>query len=375
MAELPEFDNPPVAEVSIGVQFRPLIGMRGLSLAPLRERWLQNYPRVEEQAALAPVVEGAPPAMQLLQFNLGPLPPIRQWFLNDSGTELIQVQPDRLIVNWRAGDPPTAYPRYSYMREVFEHRFGELVSFAAEENLGEPEITQAELSYVNVFEAGEELGRIDRFLKGWSGTSGHHLGEPEQARVTLTYLIPGIGHPPVRLYVEVSPAQKITGEPVLFFTLTVRGNPGRTKLGRVAQVHRRSARTSSSELRGADGDVDARALGKARMTILDDRKPVASGTTRKPKPPPQLPTVEAAQQFYLYGAGAVSTGLWHVYSIAGPARYGEPGPRRLASLLDWVSQDLNRLLALRPGVGRTARFAGYAGRDAWRCGGSGSGPG
>ncbi len=165
--------------------------------------------------------------MPLLQLNLGPLPPIRQWFLNDSGTELVQVQHDRLHVNWRAGDPPTKYPRYGHMREVFARRFGELVQFAVEENLGEPEVTQAELSYINVIEAeSDELGRIDRFLKAWSGTTGHHLGEPEQARVTLTFLIPGIGQPPVRLYVEVSPAQKVTGEQILFFTMTVRGNPG-----------------------------------------------------------------------------------------------------------------------------------------------------
>jgi uncharacterized protein (TIGR04255 family) len=227
VSELPEFDNPPVAEVSIGVQFRPLIGMRGLALAPLREQWRSSYPNVEEQPALVPVVEGAPPAMQQLQLSVGPLPPVRQWFLNDSGTELVQIQPDRLLVNWRAGDPAIDYPRYGHMRESFERRFTEVAQFVADENLGRLEVTQAELSYINVFETGrDDLGRADRFLKGWSGTAGHHLGEPEQLRFTLTFLVPDIGQPPVRLYAEFSPAQKVSGELVLFFTLTIRGNPG-----------------------------------------------------------------------------------------------------------------------------------------------------
>lgn len=228
MTDLPEFDEPPVVEVAVGVQFRPLLGMRGLALASLRERWRPDYPKVEEHPALPPVVEGGPPGAPLLQFNVGPLMPTRQWFLNEPGTELVQVQSDRLLVNWRTGDPPTYYPRYGHMREAFESRFRDLARFAAEENLGEPEITQAELSYINVIPAdNDRLGRIDRFLKGWSGTPGHHLGQPEQARVTLTFLIAGLGNPPVRLYAEVSPAQLRAGdEPVLFFTLTVRGHPG-----------------------------------------------------------------------------------------------------------------------------------------------------
>jgi uncharacterized protein (TIGR04255 family) len=231
VTELPEFDNPPVVEVAVGVQFRPLLGMRGLALAPLRELWRTDYPQTDEQAPLAPVVEGSPPLVPQLQFNLVSLPTTRQWFLNESGTQLVQVQPDRLLVNWRAGDALAEYPRYAHMRETFAHRFSDLAQFVGEQELGELEITQAELTYINAIETNrEDLGRIERFLKGWSGTAGHHLGEPEQARMTLTFLVAGLGQPPVRMYVEVNPAQRSTGAPVLFFTLTVRGNPGGREL-------------------------------------------------------------------------------------------------------------------------------------------------
>lgn len=236
LTDLPEYDRPPVVEMAIGVQFRPLDRLRGLALGPLRELWQAEYPRIEEQSALAPVMEGSPPlAQQRLQLGFMSLPPVRQWFLSTSGAELVQVQPDRLLVNWRADDEiPTKYPRYPHMRGVFERRFTDLAQFTISEGLGELEVSQAELTYINVIEATtDDLGRVDRFLKGWSGTPKHHLGEPEQSRLTLTFLVPGIGRPPVRLYVEINPAHKLNGEPVLFLTLTVRGDPGGWSLSEV----------------------------------------------------------------------------------------------------------------------------------------------
>lgn len=227
MSDLPTFDHPPVVEVSVSVQFRPIFGMRGLALAPLRARWSEEYPRIEEQPALPPVTEGTPVLVPQVQFNMVQLPPTRQWFLNDAGTELVQVQPDRLVINWRAGDPPATYPRYGHIRETFVRISADLAQFAADEQLGSLDITQAEISYVNAIETDpDDVGRIDRFLKGWAGTGDHHLGQPEQARMTLAFQIEGIGQRPVRLYAEVNPAQRPNGEPILFFTLTVRGHPG-----------------------------------------------------------------------------------------------------------------------------------------------------
>lgn len=234
MTELPDFGNPPVVEMAIGVQFRPLDRLRGLALAPLRETWLPDYPFTEEQPALAPSIEGEQQlAQQRLQLGLAVLPPVRQWFLSQTKDEVIQVQQDRLFVNWRAGDElPTAYPRYPYMRRFFERRFTDLTTFALNTDIGKPEITQAELSYINVIETGpDQVGRIDLFLKGWPGTPGHHLGQPEQSRLTLSFPVPGIGQGPVRLYIEVNPARKLNGDPVLFLTLTARGHPGGRSLG------------------------------------------------------------------------------------------------------------------------------------------------
>jgi uncharacterized protein (TIGR04255 family) len=227
VTDLPEFDNPPVVEVAIGVQFRPVPGLRGLSLAPLQAVWRDMYPVTEEQPPLVPVIEGDREGAGQLQLSLLSVPVVRQWFLSKSGNELVQVQPDRLLVNWRAGEPAEKYPRYRHMRSVFESSFTDLATFVSGQGSGDLDVVQAELSYINVIQLSrDDLGRIEIFLKGWSGSPEHHLDPPEEARVTLTYLVPGVGIPPVRLYAEVSPAQLRSGERVLFFTLTVRGNPG-----------------------------------------------------------------------------------------------------------------------------------------------------
>ena len=227
MTDLPEFDNPPVVEVVLGVQFRPLPGLHGLGLAPLQAVWRDMFPISQEYPPLMPVIEGDPQGAGKLQLSLLPVPAVRQWFVSESGNELVQLQPDRLLVNWRAGDTAEKYPRYRHMRSTFESRFTELSSFAKDQGFGSLDVVQAELSYINVIQLSrEDLGRLETFLQGWSGTPGHHLDPPEEVRVTLTYSVPDIGIPPVRLYAEVSPAQLTTGERVLFFTLTIRGNPG-----------------------------------------------------------------------------------------------------------------------------------------------------
>jgi uncharacterized protein (TIGR04255 family) len=227
MADQAAFVSPPVVEVALGVQFKRLHGLRGITLGPLREQWRSSYPRVEEQLPLAPSIEGPAVAAVTLQLGLGPLPSVRHWFLSEDETEFVQVQNDRLIVNWREGQPCTPYPRYPHMRGLFERRLRELAGFVEEHDLGAVEIIQAELNYINAIDPPDgQLGRIEQVLRGWTPPSSHHLGEPEQARVGLVFAIPDVGQPPVRMYVEVNPAERPDGSPTLFFTLTARGAPG-----------------------------------------------------------------------------------------------------------------------------------------------------
>ncbi len=226
MTAVPNFTEPPVVEMALGAQFRPLFTLRGITLGPLRERWRDAYPHVEEQPPLPPAIEGGLVPGIGLQVGFGPMPNMRHWFLNEAGTELVQLQHDRLIVNWRQADTSSAYPRYDRMRTIFEQRLADLAGFVEQQGLGSIEIVQAEANYINAVGVQPEgRGHLGGVLRGWVGTPDHHLGEPEEARVALAFAVPDLGRPPVRMYVNVDPAQRGDGSPVLFMTLTVRGAP------------------------------------------------------------------------------------------------------------------------------------------------------
>jgi len=225
VSDLQDYTDPPVAEVALGVQFRPLYGLRAIDLADLRERWRAEYPLIQEQPYQAPVVEAAGVAQTSVQFVLGPQTTWRLWFLSEDQSALVQLQHDRLGFNWRkpnVGDK--AYPRYDYVRAGFERRWADMADFVAEHKLGPLEITQVEVNYVNAIDFGpDNLGELERLLRVWRGTPQHHLGNPEQARLMMVFRVPGVGRDPVRMYVQADPAQLPDGTPGLFLTITVRG--------------------------------------------------------------------------------------------------------------------------------------------------------
>lgn len=83
------------------------------------------------------------------------------------------------------------------------------------------------------------------------------------------------------------------------------------------------------------------------MTILDDERTVASGTTCKAAPPPQLPAVDAAREFYLYGAHGMATRKWVFQGSSYPSVYFcVQAPSQRAGLVEWAVQELTRLRQL-----------------------------
>lgn len=224
-----DFNEPPVVEMAIGAQFRPVPELRGINLGALRSEWRNLYPVVEEHPPLAPAIESpATPGLEI-QFAVRPgLPANRYWFTSADGTHLVQIQSDRLIVNWRGVAPgeTSRYPRYPTMRETFNARLTELAAFADQEGLAPPRITQVEVNYINALPvAHEDQGRLEHVLRSWSGLRDHHLGDPAEGRASMIFEVPGLGTPPVRLFVNVDPAVAPDGSSAWFMTLMVRGAP------------------------------------------------------------------------------------------------------------------------------------------------------
>jgi uncharacterized protein (TIGR04255 family) len=233
---LPEFDDPPVIEVALSAQLEPLAGFRVVHFGLLWERFRdKGFRSVEEHGPLDSVLETfepatREPAIQVRMFEDSPPPP-RVWFVNEVGTELIQVQSDRFVHNWRKGRTTVPYPRYKNIRSRFLDELKMFEQFTAAEELGRFQPTQCEITYINHILAGDgwaSHGELENVFTIWQNKfSDDFLRLPEDAGFALRFRIPDSNGAPIgRLHIALQPAFRGSDKkPVLILTLTARGAP------------------------------------------------------------------------------------------------------------------------------------------------------
>jgi uncharacterized protein (TIGR04255 family) len=234
-APRPEYELPPVIEVVLSVQFEPLTELRTPQFGLLWSKFRSDFPRIEEHPPIAPVIEtfDVPPRERFgmhLEMSEIPLLP-RMWFLNTAGTELIQVQRDRFIHNWRKTDHGQTYPRYEYIRERFKSELSVFTSFLASEGVKEFSINQIEVTYINHIVAGDVWkahSELHKVISPWTATySDGFLTNIEDGNFLMRYPITDEAQVPIgRLNVElVSAYRKNDQLPIFVLSLTARGKP------------------------------------------------------------------------------------------------------------------------------------------------------
>ena len=236
MSRLPTFECPPLDEMVAGVQFESFkqFGLQHLFryFSQIREK----YPKIEDQIPLPHVSESQAIRQGQPFFGVqNKLPLPRCWFLTESGHELIQVQHDRFLRNWRMMQGDRPYPHFDSLFDVFYQEWSGFQAFLQEEKLGRPKVDQCELVYINAIE-------IDRIQHGFGGLanvfsllqkSGENgfLPEPELLNWGAKYHLPNGGG---RLHVDATPTFRARDfKLILNFTLTARGNPKSTSDGDV----------------------------------------------------------------------------------------------------------------------------------------------
>jgi len=233
-SSLPDFSNPPVVEVALSLQFDAISRLRIPQIGALWNEFRAGFPVTKERAPLDPAFERFghthTSGRAGVHFQMLDAPPIpRCWFLNEAGTELIQVQPDRFIHNWRKVKGQEDYPRYERLRETFAAELARFQAFLEREELGALTPSQCEISYVNhvVPPEGQGHARLDRIMSLVSlRYNEEFLKEPEDARVALRYVIRHDDQPIGRLHVAADPShQHSDGRPIYVLTLTARGEP------------------------------------------------------------------------------------------------------------------------------------------------------
>jgi len=231
--DLPDFRNPPLVETVLSLQFEPIEGLTAAHVGLLWQRFRKDLPLIEEYAPLAPVVETfGPPSPPQAQVTIEERPPApRLWFLNEAKSELIQVQSDRFIQNWRRTAKDQPYPRFEPIREKFRQEVSVFEQFLKDEGFQPLQVNQCEVTYVNHIEPGavwESHGQLEKVVRVWAGIPDPaFLPEPENAAATFRFIMRDETRAPLgRLHVVVQPAwRKTDNVPILTLNLTARGAP------------------------------------------------------------------------------------------------------------------------------------------------------
>jgi len=217
----------------MSVQFERIEGLTTGHLGLLWDRYRDRFPHCEEQPGLETNIERfgeQRPGGPSVRFITNPAADVRLWFLDERKAELLQVQHDRFIRNWRRAEQEDDYPRYDEIKRRFNNDLTIFGQFLQSEQLPPISPNQCELTYVNhirgdgVWERHGEAARVFRFLQDQE--VGPEL-EPEDIRFNIRHqLLDDDGTPTGRLHLNVDSAfHTKSKEPMFVFKIVARGEP------------------------------------------------------------------------------------------------------------------------------------------------------
>ncbi|CZT36111.1 TIGR04255 family protein [Rhizobium sp. 9140] len=227
--DLPEFDNPPLNEMIVGVQFNPAETYSQIRAGEVWSLFKKRYPLHEEHPPLLPQFETfglpAPPQFGFNMVNGGQHD--RFWFLTPDRRELIQFQEDRLLHNWRQvdGAPTVKYPRFENILDKFSEEATELSRYFS--SIGSRPITfnQAEITYTNhIVLNNSDIGSTH--VDYLNVLNLERVVDPDDIVFIMRRVLSNGENPFARLIVEAKTAvHNQTFQRMVVLSLTVRGNP------------------------------------------------------------------------------------------------------------------------------------------------------
>ncbi len=235
---LPEFEEPPLAEVALSVQFEPLLGLLTPHMGLLWQEFRERFPKLEEKPPLNPIIErlGGHRANQSIPLELFSTPPSpRLWFVDKSERELIQIQQDRFIHNWRKVKGKDEYPRYELrIRKSFFDNLKLFIDFLKKEKLGDLVPNQCEVTYVNhiILEKNDRHKDLSKYFIGWNERySSSSPLDVEDINLKTRHIIKQKDDFLGRLHLNIDSAINSKDNSMMYvMTLTVRGKPNDTSI-------------------------------------------------------------------------------------------------------------------------------------------------
>lgn len=236
---MPSFKFPPVNEVFLGVQFDTLEAFNIATYGLIWEKFRDRFPSVEHHMPLEPQFERIggrkSPIGQLPPFRIEQMAPLpRAWFLSRDGCELVQIQPDRFIRNWRRLNSSDEYPRYEkHIRPEFEKDLKALEDFFRDIGMGRINPNQCEVSYINHIDAESSHDKLNEVFIGWSNKyCPATIADIEDINLGMRHVVKDSnGEFLGRLYIKIQPAFRAADDkPIFLVELTLRGRPLRNNI-------------------------------------------------------------------------------------------------------------------------------------------------
>lgn len=221
-APKPEFRHPPVNEVALAAQFEPLAG-GSYGLAQLAEALKivePGHTNVIERPPQPPLPPRDAPRGISLQLLDAPEPPLF-WLLDETSHHLIQIQRDRLVVNWRKLTPDEPYPSFESILPRWKQAWATLDAAVAGAGVGPLIPNACEVTYFNAIEPAPNINEL---VAPWAGQhSDAFLPEPDEVRLAAQYALPDdAGY----LTIELTPAiRQDTGATASLLRVGARGWP------------------------------------------------------------------------------------------------------------------------------------------------------
>lgn len=237
---LPDYENPPVVETVLGVQFERLPGCRNAHLGAFwktldTEEWREVFDAPPLQAQFERFTESARWSSIGAQLTVTQDPSVRLQIKNKDGDRMIQVQNGRLHFNW-LGQAGGQYLRYENVRGGFLWILQRFIKFVGPEKMGDFRPNQWEVTYVNHIPKGtvwntpndwgffRPLGAVptvEDLVQGESFSGEWHFVIPEQRG---------------RLHVQWQHGQKSEpeGQEIIVLMLTARGPVAKSEDARQA---------------------------------------------------------------------------------------------------------------------------------------------
>lgn len=225
---LPDFETPPVHEVVFSVQFKAIEEFQAPHVGILWEKLGKDkYPKHKQTNFLAHMLEEESGTEQTLGvLPVGNIPPLpRVFFISSDEHELIQVQTDRFVRNWKKVKPEDLYPRYKTLLPEFEKTLESFEGFISDEFEGKTlDIDQYELTYLNhIYIDENELSQIklSKYFSVFSENEhGSFLPFPEGAACEMVYKLPNVWG---RLHATLSQGHDLEGKGLFVLNMTARG--------------------------------------------------------------------------------------------------------------------------------------------------------